>query len=193
MHARDWRRLGVEFLLTRGKGHTVIERDLDWLWTSLAWGCPADLDEVGPIGEWMLAHQPPEDYVCLCHGDSMLPNYMFLGDELSAIVDWELAFLGNPANDVAYQAFTHTFLGLGSPPLEGCPTIEERKAEYERVSGRRLEHWDYYYTMAAVKVLISMMLVFRQVPPEMEEAKRSSLDFIRQQIRDGQARGDKVG
>ena len=68
------------------------------------------------------------------------------------MLDWELAFLGNPANDVAYQAFTHAFLGVGCPSLEGCPSVLEWKHEYERVSVRELADWDYFYAVATFKV-----------------------------------------
>lgn len=189
LHALDWKTLGIEFLTTRGNGTTAIERDLDWLWTSLSWGCPTELESLAPIRRWLLDHQPADTGLCLCHGDSMLPNYMFKDGKLTAVLDWELAFLGNPSNDVAYQAFTHSFLGLGAPPLTGCPSIEERRDEYERVSGRRLKHWDYFYTLAAFKVHMSMILVFRDAPPEMEAAKRGALEFTRQSILDGQANG----
>ncbi len=186
VHALDWKKLGIEFLTRRGNGNTTLERDLDWHWTSLSWGCPNEAAALEPMRKWLLQNQPKEDYICLCHGDSMLPNYMFKDNRLTAVLDWELAFLGNPANDVAYQAFTHAFLGLGYPPLEGCPSIEERKDEYERVRGRKLAHWDYFYTVAAFKVYMSMMLVFRAVPPEMEMVKRGSLEFIWQSVLDSQ-------
>ena len=187
-HALDWKTLGIEFLMKRGNGKTALERDLDWHFTSLSWGCPNDLENVQPMRQWLLKNQPDEKYIGLCHGDAMIPNYMFVGNRLTAVLDWELAFLGHPTNDVAYQAFTHAFLGLGCAPLEGCPTIQERKDEYERVSARKLEHWDYFYTVACFKVMMSMMLVFREVPPEMEAVKKGSLDFIWQCVLENQAK-----
>ena len=82
---------------------------------------------------------------------------------------------------------------VGCPPLDGCPTNAERKAEYERISGRELHHWDYFYTLAAFKVHMSMMLVFRAVPPEMESIKRASLDFTWQCVLDSQAKCGNLG
>ena len=187
-HALDWNTLGIDFLTKRGNGRTALERDLDWHFTSLCWGCPKEAHTMEPMRQWLLKNQPEEKYICLCHGDAMLPNYMFLDDKVTAVLDWELAFLGHPTNDVAYQAFTHAFLGLGCPPLAGCPTIDERKAEYERVTGKPIEHWDYFYTIAAFKVMLSMMLVFREVPPEMEAMKKGSLDFIWQCVLESQAK-----
>ena len=104
------------------------------------------------------------------------------------MLDWELAFLGNPANDVAYQAFTHAFLGVGCPSLEGCPSVLEWKHEYERVSVRELADWDYFYAVATFKVHRSMLPVFRAVPPEMEAVKRGSLDFTWQSVLEARAK-----
>ena len=126
LHAVDCRKPALDFLLARGKGATALERDLDWTWASLCWGCPGEVEQLESVRRWFLEHQPRESTLCLCHGDAMLANYMFRDNRVLAILDWELAFLGNPANDVAYQVLTHDFLALGGEPLAGFPTEQER-------------------------------------------------------------------
>jgi aminoglycoside phosphotransferase (APT) family kinase protein len=182
LHALDWRTLKIDFLAKRGNGSTAIERDLDWHWNSLLWGCPEEAESLEPIRQWLLANQPDERNVCLNHGDCMLANYMFRDNRVAAVLDWELAFLGNPANDLAYQIFTHSILGLGCEPLPGFPSEQEWKAEYERVTGHELADWDYFFAVAAFKVHITMLLVFRAGIPELEAARRAVREFTWQSL-----------
>lgn len=184
LHALDWRTLGIEFLLNKGNGNTAIERTIDWFWASLRWGCPNEVEQLEPIRQWLLAHQPPEDYVCLNHGDAMVANYMFRDQRVVAILDWELAFLGNPANDIAWQIYTHHFLGMGCEPLAGMPSDDERKVEYERVSGRSLAHWDYYWTVTTFKLHICLLLVYRESTPELETSRLHVRQYTTQRLID---------
>ena len=184
LHAVDASASGFDFLRQRGSGATALERDIDWHWTSLCWGCPGEIATLEPIRRWLLDHQPEETQVSVNHGDSMLANYMFRDDKVVAVLDWELAFLGNPTNDVCYQALTHAFLGLGCAPLEGMPTEQEWKDEYQRVSGNALRDWDYYCAVTAFKLHISLLLVYREVTPEMEAASKAVREFTWQSVMD---------
>jgi len=52
---------------------------------------------------WLLASPPPQDRPRrLVHGDVGLHNVLVRDGELAAILDWELAHLGDPAEDIAY-------------------------------------------------------------------------------------------
>jgi aminoglycoside phosphotransferase (APT) family kinase protein len=188
LHAIDWRELGIEFLLKRGNGRTAIERDLDWYWSALCWACPREVERHEPLRQWFLRHQPKEDYLCLNHGDAQIGNNLFRDDRVAALLDWELAAIGNPANDVAWQGFTHSFLGLGCEPLAGFLKEEEWKGEYERISGRELTHWDFYQAFSIFKVHVSIELVFRDATPELATAKTQALGYTWQRTVDQQAK-----
>jgi aminoglycoside phosphotransferase (APT) family kinase protein len=182
LHAQDVRAPGFDFLWRRGDGATALERDLDWFWTSLLWGRPDEVANLAPLRQWLLDHRPPETRISVNHGDSMLANYMFRGDRLVAVLDWELAFLGNPACDIAWQTQTHAFLGMGCEPLAGMPSEPEWKAEYERVSGSKLDDWDYYAAACAFKLHICLLLVYREVTPDMEAASKAVREFTWQSL-----------
>lgn len=52
---------------------------------------------------WLLEHLPPlEGAPVLLHGDIGFHNFLFDQDRLSAVLDWEFAHLGDPAEDLAY-------------------------------------------------------------------------------------------
>lgn len=52
---------------------------------------------------WVLEHLPDDDAPSvLCHGDIGFHNMVMDKGELSVVVDWEYAHLGDPAEDLAY-------------------------------------------------------------------------------------------
>ena len=184
LHALDYRAPGLAFLLKRGKGATALERDLDWHWSSLCWGCPNEMANLEPIRQWLLQNQPRETQVALNHGDTMMANYMFKDGRLVAILDWELAFIGNPAADLAHQVQTHAFLALGGEALAGFPSEQEWIAEYARASGRKLLDWEYFGAVAAFKLHIDLLLVYREVTPDMEAARNAVRAYTWQNLTD---------
>lgn len=53
--------------------------------------------------DWMYAHLPRVDGPkALAHNDLGCHNFLIDGEELTAILDWELAHIGNPAADLGY-------------------------------------------------------------------------------------------
>lgn len=62
-----------------------------------------DLPLIDQLADWLLAHLPPPPSACLMHGDFHLDNTLFSKTEVSlaAIIDWELASVGNPYADLA--------------------------------------------------------------------------------------------
>jgi aminoglycoside phosphotransferase (APT) family kinase protein len=50
----------------------------------------------------------------LCHGDVGPKNFLFEGGEITALIDWEFAHLGDPMDDLAWWMFRgHEWLGAG--------------------------------------------------------------------------------
>ena len=79
----------------------------------------AALLDVAPAGtvprqlallDWLAANLPPgaDDDVALCMGDARFVNCLIDGAEVRALVDFEVAYLGNPAADVGVQHFVET-------------------------------------------------------------------------------------
>jgi aminoglycoside phosphotransferase (APT) family kinase protein len=93
----------------------------------------------------LLEHQLP-DYdgePVLVQGDTGPGNLMYLDGRVSAIVDWELAHVGDPMDDIAWlswRATQHTF-----------PDFPARMREYEQASGYPIDEARVrYYRVNAV-------------------------------------------
>lgn len=51
---------------------------------------------------WLRQHLPVAPRVSLLHGDYRSGNFLFEGDRITALVDWELAELGDPVEDLGW-------------------------------------------------------------------------------------------
>lgn len=108
---------------------------------------------------WLLSNLPGgNDEPVVCHGDYRIGNILWSdGGEISAVLDWERAWAGDPMCDIA---FTRQFSAWGG--IDG-----EAVALYERASGRkvdeslmafylRLERWrSYTASMRGISALAS--------------------------------------
>jgi aminoglycoside phosphotransferase (APT) family kinase protein len=82
--------------------------------------------------------------------------------EVEAIVDWELATLGDPLIDLAELLVTWPRPGEGTgfagivPPAraDGFATVDELIACYEEGTDRSLEHFDWYLRMSAYRLAV---------------------------------------
>jgi aminoglycoside phosphotransferase (APT) family kinase protein len=64
---------------------------------------------------WLHAHIPSFAPAVVCHGDLHPLNLLFDGEQISAVLDWELARLADPAYDVAR---TVTLLVMAPYPMK---------------------------------------------------------------------------
>lgn len=100
---------------------------------------------------WLEANRPaPRDW-CLVHGDFRLGNVIVDGDGLRAVLDWELAHIGNPAEDLGWVCVRAWRFG-GSKPVAGVGDYAALLDAYEaesgaRISERELRWWELLGTV----------------------------------------------
>ncbi len=84
----------------------------------------------------------------LVQGDTGPGNFMYLGGRVVAVVDWELAHLGDPMDDIAWLSLRAT-----QEPFTDFPA---RLREYEDLSGNRIDEdrVHYYQVMAETKLQV---------------------------------------
>ena len=87
---------------------------------------------------WLEAHQPPPGASAVVHGDFRLGNLIVDETGLAAVVDWELAHVGDPMEDVGWLCVKSW--RFGSPlPVAGVGTYDELFASYAAASGRPVD------------------------------------------------------
>ena len=112
------------------------------------------IDVMDRLIEWLPAHLPPESTPTIVHGDYRLDNLIFAHDapRIVAVLDWELATLGDPLADFSYHCLSwhlppsliRGIAGLDLGAL-GIPSEDEYVSMYcARVAKPRPAHWDFY-------------------------------------------------
>lgn len=171
IHAVDWRAAGLEWLENRAAGSKPIEREVNWYWDSLVWsGNERHRDRLGAVREWLIANEPSDADTVLCHGDANFGNYLYNGTKVSAVLDWEMAFLGAPEADVTFLKVGDSIMLSEVPFPEGVLTYDEMRTEYERISGRKLKNIDYFELFTSFRVAVINMLAMKHFPSEALEA-----------------------
>jgi aminoglycoside phosphotransferase (APT) family kinase protein len=119
---------------------------------------PDSLPHVPEIAAWLEAHRPPTWTPGIIHGDFHFSNVLFepSSPKLAAMVDWELATIGDPLLDLGHLLSTWPthFLTFSRFEAPGLPTRDEVIAEYASVSGRPVEAADWYEVLAAFRLAI---------------------------------------
>ena len=114
--------------------------------------------EVDDIARWLDAHRPTTWSPGLMHGDFHLGNVLFANDSprLAAVVDWELATIGDPLLDLGHLLATWPVARERAAStvveLPGLPTPAELVEAYAARSDRSLDHFAWYEVLAGYRL-----------------------------------------
>lgn len=144
LHRVDWRAAGLEGF---GKPEGYMPRQVE-LWTR-QWEAAKveEMPVMDRLGPWLAAHLPPEEPPTIAHGDYRLGNLIIHPTEprIVAVLDWELATIGQPLADLGYCCLTYHFdpgpegvTGVAGMDLAdtGIPSEREFVARYSALAGR---------------------------------------------------------
>lgn len=162
VHQVDWNALDFGFLAEPARGETLLDQQLHYWNEYFRWGMPAERHpEIARALRYLEANKPDEQPVALCWGDSRLANQIFDGVKCVAVLDWEMARLGNPVQDLAWWLASDRCFseGLELERLSGVPSAEATIAQWERSTGRRADHFDYYTILALTRFSMNMARV----------------------------------
>jgi aminoglycoside phosphotransferase (APT) family kinase protein len=164
LHAVDWRSVGLEGF---GKPTGYLERQLRRFTGLWEHNRTRELEQVEQVGTWLAANMPESPPATIVHGDYRLGNTMLAHGapaRLLAILDWEMATIGDPFADLGYMMVHWTQPGdrVGKFSLQsvtslpGFPTREQVIARYEERSGRSIRSLNWYVTLALWKAVVFM-------------------------------------
>ena len=166
IHSVDWRAAGLEDF---GKPTGYLERQLrrfNGLWEL---NKTREIEAVESVGSWLAENLPDSGPATIVHGDYRLGNTLFASQppsRLEAVLDWEMATIGDPLADVGYLCMMWTEPSDPESGLrehlgrvtraEGFPTRAELIARYEDLSGRSMRDVRWYTTLALWKSIVFM-------------------------------------
>lgn len=122
------------------------------------WPGPAELGDVAGVAQWLENKRPTNFSPGILHGDFHLANVMYCNErpELAAIIDWELATIGDPLIDLGWLLATWPQEPDGGmlsiEPWNGFPTAGELIAHYAACATRSVEQVDWYGVFASYKL-----------------------------------------
>ena len=87
---------------------------------------------------WLEKNRPLETRRCLVHGDFRLGNIMIGEDGLRAVLDWELAHVGDPMEDLGWLCVRAWRFG-STQPVAGLSSYQTLLSAYERASGLKVD------------------------------------------------------
>jgi aminoglycoside phosphotransferase (APT) family kinase protein len=164
LHSVEWTAIGLEGF---GKPTGYLERQLRRFGGLWEHNRTRDLAVVEQVGQWLAANLPESPPATIVHGDYRLGNTLY-GDRaparLLAILDWEMATIGDPLADVGYLLIHWTQAGEDAgrfnlhaiTALPGFPTREDLIARYEERAGRSMRALNWYVTLALWKAVVFM-------------------------------------
>jgi aminoglycoside phosphotransferase (APT) family kinase protein len=82
---------------------------------------------------------PPPRQLSVVHGDYRIGNILFGPGGVEAVLDWEMAHLGDPHEDLNWLMSRNYWPGSASQPLSGVPSREEAIKRWENASGMRAD------------------------------------------------------
>jgi len=105
---------------------------------------------------------PPQRKAGIVHGDYRLTNVLFAPtfDRISAVVDWEMATLGDPLTDLGLLFVYHSQAGSGDsvmpnfPSEQGFFTPQQLLDRYAERTGQALAGLDWYIGLGYFKLAV---------------------------------------
>jgi aminoglycoside phosphotransferase (APT) family kinase protein len=168
IHAVDWRSSDLALLGTPSEGTPAIRMQLDYYERMLDWAEEEQEPQtvLRTAQAWLRQNEPRSTRVGLCWGDSRLPNVIYRDRRIVGVLDWEMAFLGDPEADVAWWLFMDWFAsgGYGLPRLEGMPAEDETIERYQVLTGRPFQNLEYFRVFAAMRFGVIMVRVVAMMP-----------------------------
>ena len=160
--------VGIESgaLSALGRADGFLERQVDRWAKQLAsyellasWPGAEQLGPVAAIGLWLKANLPDDFQPGLMHGDYHIGNVLYCPEDggLAAILDWEMAALGDPLLDLARlvtawpNARNEGLLSLKVEPWDGFPSADELVDRYATLTGRSMDALPWFEILACYK------------------------------------------
>jgi aminoglycoside phosphotransferase (APT) family kinase protein len=159
LHQVDPAAVGLQ---TFGKPEGFLARQVSRWKKQLDASYCRDLPAADELHQRLAADVPPQSAAGIVHGDYRLDNILVDdSDRLRAVIDWEMATLGDPLTDLALMLVYHRLgqqLGDGAvstvSAAPGFPSEREIIERYAGGSERDLSRFGFYLGLASYKLAV---------------------------------------
>ncbi|HEV7562547.1 MAG TPA: phosphotransferase family protein [Solirubrobacterales bacterium] len=162
LHAVDAAGAGLADI---GRAEGYLERQLKRFTGLLERNATRQLPELERVAGWLADNLPPSPTATVVHGDYRLGNVMYAPAEprLLAVLDWEMATIGDPLADLGYM--TAMWVDTDDPPnpvgdlsavtrLPGFPPRRFLAERYAAATDVSLDALSWYQVLAIWKAAI---------------------------------------
>ncbi|NLA65490.1 MAG: phosphotransferase family protein [Leucobacter sp.] len=158
-------------LATFGKAEGYLERQIKTFSGLAGQVSERSLPLVAEIGAWLEANRPETQRPALVHGDYRLGNLMFRREapaRVLAVLDWEMAALGDPLADLGYLTVSYSDADAPGISLELSPATNgegylsraQLAARYAERTGLSVEHLPWYEVLALWKSSVFLEAIY---------------------------------
>lgn len=139
---------------------------------------------------WIADHAPVEPAPRLVHGDFRHGNFIVDGNGVRAILDWELAHLGDPMRDLGWICTNSWRFGSIHHEVGGFGSLDDLAAGYEAAGGEKVDQarvrfWEVFGSLRWGVICLSMLSRFdrgdNSIEPAMigRRASETEIDLLR--------------
>lgn len=163
IHAIDWRRAGLEFLLPEPAIGSVTQDHMRRVADHVAFHLYGQRHPELEAGmAWLVANVPTDRALALTWGDCRMGNMIYNSAcNPAAVLDWEGAAILPRDADLGwwllYDWRNHE--GEGLARLPGVPTRPEQLDRYVELTGHRPANLTYWAVAASVKTVMAMQAI----------------------------------
>lgn len=149
IHQVDYCRHGLEFLAPHS-APTPLDAELASWEPRLERLGLVQQPVIAALGDFLQRNQPADARFALLHGDPNPGNYLIRENDVVAVLDWELAAIGDPRSDLGFYAALSDVFG-GMPSGGGATVLSDA---YARATGVPLHSLDYYEALGLYRMAV---------------------------------------
>jgi len=140
IHALQWQGTALESALPVVSPEALIDE---------TWAHYRDLAVPVPMIDfswrWLKDNLPAQSRQTLVHGDFRNGNLMIGPEGIVAVLDWELAHVGDPVRDLGWLCVNSWRFGRSDLPVGGFGEIEQLLSAYRAESGIEVSHEELHF------------------------------------------------
>ncbi|HEX2109781.1 MAG TPA: phosphotransferase family protein [Rubrobacteraceae bacterium] len=169
LHTVDWQKAGLGDL---GRPEGFLERQVKGWIGRYDKAKTEQIEEVGPLTEWIQKNIPESPPATIVHNDYKLNNLLLNPEDLTevrAVLDWEMTTIGDPLFDLAVSLSYWVEAGDSQELKEVLPTVADtpgfmtRKEfidYYAQRSGRDLSDMHWYLVFGYFKLAVILQQIY---------------------------------